>query len=121
MADYTVPTTWKYYGSNGPDSSTFIVEGHTPAAPRLRIFDRKSPKLQRDGQTSSAQYRFRSIQGTVDASGTPDGKAIVETTIRWNGGGATPTIVKALLAEHATELSDVELHSDAVDELLLPR
>jgi hypothetical protein len=78
MADYTVPTTWKYYGSNGPDSSTFIVEGHTPAAPRLRIFDRKSPKLQRDGQTSSAQYRFRSIKGRsmrrVRLTGRPSSK-----------------------------------------------
>lgn len=62
---FTIPATMFYDGAKSADSVTYQLEGHTPAVPKIIIFDRKVPT----GNAPKEQYRVRYIGGSVDAQG----------------------------------------------------
>lgn len=120
MADFAVPTGWKFYGNNNGGSQTiFTLPGHTVTKPRLAIFDRQVPR--NNGKTvSNPMYRIRVTEGVVDADGNPVlSKVSVDCTIRWPQLADSADVI-ADIALLASTLADVDLQDDIVNELLLP-
>lgn len=117
----TLPVGWLEYGRNGSDSVTFVRPGHTVEAPRLAIFDRKQPVANGGNGFSVPQYRIRLMDGHVDVDGVPvKERSIVEVTIR-HPVGASDTAIEASIAAAAALLADVEVVTNATDDLMFPR
>lgn len=117
MADYIVPTNWKFDGSKDADTVRYLLPGHTVQSPRFAIIDRKVP-------TSSGgipQYRIRIFEGFTDANGvTVTTRNTLDFTCRWPQ-VAPAANVKANIGLLGAMLVDVDFQSDIVDEQLLPR
>lgn len=64
---FTIPASFKYDGARDRDSVNYQTTGHTPAAPKIVIFDRKVPSA----VAPKEQYRVRVVHGSVKADGTP--------------------------------------------------
>lgn len=64
---FTLPATLKYDGARDRDSVNYQATGHTPAVPKIVIFDRKVPST----SAPKEQYRVRVIHGAVKSDGTP--------------------------------------------------
>jgi hypothetical protein len=120
MADFTVPGTWTYDGSENRNQSTYLVSGHTVQENYLVIFDRKQP-VAVNGSFSKPQARIRTIRTFLDSDGNPMlAKAIVDTTISWDLSHPAAD-VKAMVNLQGTIFSDAELASDLIDDLDIPR
>lgn len=120
MADFTVPGTWTYDGSANQNQSTFRVTGHSVTENYLVIFDRKVPVLS-NGSFSKPGVRTRIIRSFVDGNGDPlTQKAVVDIDISWPL-AAPAADVKAMVNLIGTIFSDVEIASDFVDDLDIPR
>lgn len=64
---FTVPATLHYDGARDKDTVTFQMDGHTPACPKVVIFDRKVPSA----TAPKESFRVRAISGSVDSAGAP--------------------------------------------------
>lgn len=71
---FTVPATLHYDGARDKDTVTYQRDGHTPACPKVMIFDRKVPSA----NAPKESYRVRAISGSVDSAGAP---RAVNTTV----------------------------------------
>lgn len=120
MADFTVPGTWTYDGSANQNQSIFRVTGHTTQENYLVIFDRKVPSLV-NGAYTKPSVRVRIIRTFLDTNSVPlDQKAVVDINISWPL-AAPVASVKAMVTLIGTIFSDVEIASDFVDDLDIPR
>lgn len=116
----TAPTGYKEFSRNGSDSVTFIRSGHTTSAPRLAIFDRKVPVANGNG-FSVPQYRFRLIDGHVDAEGVPlKERSIIEVIVR-HPVGIDATSITTALADASAIVGDAEFVNDALVDLMFPK
>lgn len=121
MADFTVPGTWTYDGSANQNQSTYRVLGHTTQENYLVIFDRKVPVANGDGTFSKPSVRNRIIRSFLDLDGKPlASKAVVDVNISWPL-EADAADVKAMVTLLGTIYGDVEIASDFVDDLDIPR
>lgn len=119
MADFAVPGTWTFNGSNGSDQSTYRVTGHTTAENYLVVFDRKFPQQTADGFTKPS-CRVRVIRTFIDTAGKPlSSKALCDVQISWPI-SAPVASVKAMVTLLGTIFSDVNIASDFVDDLRIP-
>lgn len=118
MPDFTLPSTWKWNGSASKDQTSFLLPGHTVKNPRLAIFSRTVPSST-GSQVPSVKVKF--VEGVSGSDGIPISTRInAEFTFRWPL-EADVSVAKALFAELAAVLSDVNFQSDMVDEQYLPR
>lgn len=116
-----LPTGWKEFSRSGSDSITFIRPGHTAAAPRLAIFDRKVPTPVSGNTAPVGQYRLRLIDGHVDSEGVPlSQRSIVEINIRQPSGFATTAVGESITAAVAI-LGGAEFVDDATVDYMFPR
>lgn len=121
MADFTVPGTWTYDGSANQNQSTYRVSGHTTQENYLVVFDRKVPVANGNGSFSKPSVRVRVIRSFVDADSVPlASKAVADVNISWPLEAAAAD-VKAMVDLIGTIFSDVEIASDFVDDLDIPR
>lgn len=119
MANFAVPGTWTFDGTNGSSQSTYRVSGHTTQENYLVVFDRKVPVLQ-NGIYSKPQVRVRIIRSFLDGDGAPLAqKAVVDTTISWPI-AAPSASVRAMVSLIGTIFSDVNLDEDIVDLQRIP-
>lgn len=121
MADFTVPGTWTYDGSANQNQSTYRVSGHTTQENYLVVFDRKVPVANGNGTFSKPSVRVRIIRSFVDADSVPlSSKAVCDVNISWPLEAAAAD-VKAMVNLIGTIFSDIEIASDFVDDLDIPR
>lgn len=121
MADFTVPAGWTYDGSANQNQSTYRVTGHSTQENYLVIFDRKVPVTNGDGTFSKPSVRTRVVRSFLDSDGVPlRSKAVADVNISWPL-EATATSVKDMVDLLGTIFSDVEIASDFVDDLDIPR
>lgn len=120
MADFTVPGTWTYDGSANQNQSIYKVTGHTTQENYLVIFDRKVPSLV-NGSYTKPSVRVRIIRSFLDSNSEPlSQKAVADVNISWPL-EASATSVKAMVDLIGTIFSDIEIASDFVDDLDIPR
>lgn len=120
MADFTVPGTWTYDGSANQNQSIYRVSGHTVQENYLVIFDRKVPSLV-NGSYTKPSVRVRIIRSFLDADDVPlSQKSVADYNLSWPL-EAPAASVKAQNDLMGTILSDVEISSDFVDDLDIPR
>lgn len=120
MADFTVPGTWTYDGSANQNQSIYRVTGHTTQENYLVIFDRKVPSLV-NGSYTKPSVRVRVIRSFLDADDVPlSQKAVCDVNMSWPL-AAPVASVKAMIDLLGTIFSDVEIASDFVDDLDIPR
>lgn len=62
---FTLPANLSYDGSRDRDSVNYQTAGHTPAAPKIVIFDRKVPTA----TAPKEMYRVRVVRGAADVKG----------------------------------------------------
>nr|URG16486.1 MAG: coat protein [Leviviridae sp.] len=119
MPDYKAPVGWKFYGSTS-DQTTFTLPGHTVAAPRLAIFDRKVPQSN-GGKLTNPNYKVRIIYGFADVDGNPlESRAVIEANIRWPV-AADGSVIEGAIDIMGEMLTNVDFQDDVVAEQLLPR
>lgn len=119
MANFAVPGTWTFNGTNGSDQSTYRVTGHTTNENYLVVFDRKVPQQTATGFTKPS-FRVRIIRSFVDVSLKPlSSKALVDIQSSWPT-AAPAASVKAMITLVGTIFSDVNLPADIVDLLRIP-
>jgi hypothetical protein len=119
MADFAVPGTWTFNGTNGSDQSVYRVTGHTTQENYLVIFDRKVPVANGSGFSKPA-VRVRVVRTFIDANSEPlDSKAVCDVNISWPL-AASATSVKAMVTLLGTIFSDANIASDFVDDLDIP-
>lgn len=118
MANFAVPGTWTFDGTDGSLQSTYRVSGHTTAENYLVIFNRKVPSLQ-NGVYSKPAVRVRIIRSFVVGGIPLASKAIVDTNITWPI-EAPAASVKAMITLLGTIFSDVNLDDDVVDLQRIP-
>lgn len=119
MANFAVPGTWTFDGSDGSLQSTYRVSGHTTKENYLVIFNRKVPSLS-NGVYSKPQMRVRIIRSFVDGAGDPlSQKAAADVTIAWPI-EATAASVKAMVTLLGTIFSDVNIAADFIDLQRIP-
>lgn len=102
---FTVPSTWKFFSSQGNGNSmTFTLPGHTAKEPKYVIISRIPPVYDTRRKTWSVpEYRIRVYFGVLDADGAPDPTktaidATCRSTVASNGAAAAPSTVAAFLA-----------------------
>lgn len=120
MTSFVVPSSWSFFGNTGANQTTYTLPGHTVKQPHLAIFDRKVPSF---GGTQSQvpSYRIRIIRGVSDAAGNLVATRITQDyTCRWPLEGSLVD-VQADIALLASIVSDVNLQTDIVSQLRLPR
>lgn len=119
MADFAVPGTWTYDGSANQNQSIYRVAGHTTQENYLVIFDRKVPALV-DGVYTKPSVRTRIIRSFLNGTVPVAQKAVVDVNISWPL-EANVTSVKAMVTLLGTIFSDVNIASDYIDDLDIPR
>lgn len=121
MADFTVPGTWTYDGSANQNQSTYRVSGHSTQENYLVIFDRKVPVTNGNGNFSKPSVRTRIVRSFLDADGAPlTSKAVADVNISWPL-EAPAASVKAMVTLIGSIFGDIEIASDFVDDLDIPR
>lgn len=109
------------YGSNGPNSRTYVRPGHTAQAPRLLIVDRQEATSNGNGSFSIPRYRVRFIDGHLDSENAPLAeRSHVEIVIR-QPTNATLTAITESIRYAAAMLGDEDFVNDATVDLMFPR
>jgi hypothetical protein len=120
MADFTVPGTWTFDGSANQNQSTYRVSGHTTQENYLVIFDRKPP-VQQNGAYTKPSVRVRVIRSFKDADDVPlASKAVCDVSIAWPLEAPAASVI-AMVDLLGTIFGDVEIASDFIDDLDIPR
>jgi hypothetical protein len=119
MANFAVPGTWTFDGTNGSSQSTYRVSGHTTQENYLVVFDRKVAVLQ-NGVYSKPSFRVRIIRSFLDSDSVPlPQKAVVDVSISWPL-AAPSASVRAMISLIGTIFSDANLDEDVVDLQRIP-
>lgn len=116
---HQLPSGWKIF-SQTENSLTAVLPGHTVAAPRIAIFDRRVATQNGNG-FSVPTYRVRLISGDLDPENMPiRERVLVDCTIRVPV-NANSSLATASLAALAGMLADPEFVDDATVDQMFPR